>query len=192
MHVKNALVVDYDTGKHDFRGLFRRVLDYEHLDKLHERPDIAAFGPYEVKEQIDVCRRAIGEAFPQMAELYADFVRTVIGEHFGGVQSWQTPPSFRFHYSRRGSSSTHRDRDFGVKSGRLNAWVPLTRVWGDNSISIESEEGKGDLTPVELDYGQVLIFDGGNLLHGGRWNSTSCTRVSFDLRFIPVRFPEPA
>jgi tetratricopeptide (TPR) repeat protein/transcriptional regulator with XRE-family HTH domain len=45
---------------------------------------------------------------------------------------------------------------------------------------------------VELDYGQALIFDGANLLHGSRSNSTAISRVSFDLRFAPRRVQELA
>jgi ectoine hydroxylase-related dioxygenase (phytanoyl-CoA dioxygenase family) len=101
------------------------------------------------------------------------------------VNSYQVPPSFRFHFSRKGSSSFHRDRDYGVDPAHLNVWIPFTRVWGSNSIWIESEEGKGDYSPVSLEYGQALIFDGPNLCHGSVWNNTTSTRVSMDFRFSP-------
>jgi len=72
-----------------------------------------------------------------------------------------------------------------LKNGRLNVWLPLTPVWDENSIWIESEEGKEDFVPVELDYGQGLVFDDSNLRHGSKANQTPSTRVSFDFRFAP-------
>lgn len=183
MHIKNAQILKYDTGKYDFRGWVSQVLRWDQLERLHQRPDMKDYHYTELVPQIEVCRNALEKAYPLCEPLYARFVHDVIGAHFGGIKAYQKPPSFRIHYSGRGSSSFHRDRDYGVPDGRLNAWVPLTPVWGTNSIWIESEEGKEDFLPVELNHGEILIFDGANLLHGSRWNSTDTTRVSFDLRF---------
>lgn len=183
MHMRNALVIEFDTKKYDFRGWASSVLGVSELEKIHERSGMEKFTYKDVVKQIELCRRELAENFVLCEVLYIDFVESVLAPLYDGVEAYQKPPSFRLHYSRRGSSSFHRDRDYGVKNGRLNLWVPLTRVWGENSIWIESEEGKEDFAPVELSYGQALIFDGSNLCHGSKWNSTDSSRVSFDLRF---------
>jgi hypothetical protein len=36
----------------------------------------------------------------------------------------------------------------------INFWVPLTRVWGANSLQAESQPGRGDFHPFEMDYGE--------------------------------------
>lgn len=81
----------------------------------------------------------------------------------------------------------HRDGDYGVPKDMLNLWVPVTSVWGANSLWIGGcdQDGK-DAQPIALDYGQALIFDGVNRWHGSVWNTSGATRVSFDLRFQPV------
>ena len=38
--------------------------------------------------------------------------------------------------------------------------MPLTAVRGANSLFVESAPGRADFAPVELDYGQLLRFDG--------------------------------
>lgn len=138
------------------------------LEKIHLRSDIEKFTYKDTVDQIELCRRLLVKNFVLCEVLYIDFIESVLAPLYDGVKAYQKPPSFRLHYSQRGSSSFHRDRDYGVKNGRLNLWVPLTRVWGENSIWIESEVGKEDFAPVELSYGQALIFDGSNLCHGSK------------------------
>ena len=79
----------------------------------------------------------------------------------------------------------HRDKDFGVEDGRVNVWVPLTEVWGDNSLWIENEVGTKNYRPIQMSPGQALIFDGVNLSHGSKINTTKSTRISFDFRALP-------
>lgn len=191
MPPRNARIIGYDPSIYDFRGWASSELGVVELEKLHLRADVRTYAPRDVVSQIDLCRRQLLDNFARCEALYVGFVAEVLGPLVGGVRSFQRPPTFRFHYSQRGSSAFHRDRDYGVKPGRLNAWVPLTPVWGDNSLWIESEEGCENYSPVELEVGQCLVFDGANLRHGSRWNSTSSTRVSFDLRFIGADLTDP-
>lgn len=183
---QEAFIIDYNTQKYNFREWACAVLGMQDIENIHERPDIKRLNSEHVARQIEIGRKALTDDFPILEPLYVDFLNSVIAPLFGGIISFQKPPSFRLHYSRKGSSSFHRDRDYGVLSGRLNLWVPLTKVWGTNSLWIESDEGKKDYTPVELLYGQALIFDGANLSHGSKWNSTKSSRVSFDVRFAPA------
>ena len=132
LHIKTASVIEYDTRRYDFAGWAAAVLGVSDLARIHERPDIQAIACRNVNEQIEVCRRALSEGFARCKDLYIDFVQSVVAPRHGGVISFQMPPSFRFHYSHRGSSAFHRDRDYGVQNGRLNVWLPLTPVWGEN------------------------------------------------------------
>lgn len=42
----------------------------------------------------------------------------------------------------------------------VNFWVPLSRVYGTNSLWTESEPGKGDFRPVEAEPGVGFRFYG--------------------------------
>ena len=72
----------------------------------------------------------------------------------------------------------------------MNIWVPLTKVWGDNSLWVESKIGANNFKPITMHPGQVLVFDGVNLRHGSKINTTNSSRISFDLRVMPG--PGPA
>lgn len=181
----NLAIVEYDTRKYDFRAWASFVLRFESLENIHERADLQAHTG--VAAQINACRDELSSGFGHCKPIYVDFIQSIIAPLYGGINSYQIPPSFRFHFSGKGSSAFHRDRDYGVNRAHLNVWIPLTRVWGSNSIWIESEEGLGDFLPIELEYGQALIFDGPNLCHGSVWNDTPSSRVSMDFRFSPCR-----
>jgi ectoine hydroxylase-related dioxygenase (phytanoyl-CoA dioxygenase family) len=46
-----------------------------------------------------------------------------------------------------------------------------------------------DFRSYDVKYGEVLVFDGANLLHGNKINKTKDTRVSIDFRLVdPHRF----
>merc|ERR1711981_506931 len=84
------------------------------------------------------------------------------------------------------SCTPHRDSDYAAHHGaEINFWIPLTRVWGSNSLFVESRPGKEDFHPLELGPGELAIFNGSKCLHYTRANDTNCTRVSFDFRVIP-------
>jgi len=51
------------------------------------------------------------------------------------------------------------------------------------TLWLESDYGRADYQPVPVQYGQVLIFDGGYLGHGSVANVSNMTRISLDMRF---------
>jgi len=62
----------------------------------------------------------------------------------------------------------------------------LTKVWGNNSLYVESEPGKGDFHCLKgLDFGEMFRFWGNQCYHYNEVNDTGSTRVSFDFRVIP-------
>jgi hypothetical protein len=181
--MKSAKIIQYQTSNYDFRAWAASVLGVTELELLHQRNDLKDYD--NVVEQINVCRDQLLNNFEDCKPVFLAFIKSVISPLFQDITAYQMPPSFRCHFSGKGSSAFHRDRDYGVISGRLNVWLPFTKVWGSNSIWIESTDGKGDFTPIELEYGQALIFDGANLCHGTIVNDTNVTRVSMDFRFAP-------
>ena len=183
MKTTETLIVDYDVNRYNFCDWAKETLGVDELSNIHMVDEVKHLNQGPVFNQLT-------EHFPDLAEIYDAFVTKVIGPIYEGIVNYQRPPSFRFHYKNQGNSAFHRDRDFGVETGRYNVWVPLTDVWGDNSLWIESDEGLEDYQPAEVHYGQALIFDGANLRHGSKVNTTPSSRVSFDLRFRPG--PGPA
>lgn len=78
----------------------------------------------------------------------------------------------------------HRDRDYNHPVEKVIIWVSITNACGSNSIWIESSFDKEDYLPVDIDFGNFIIFDSG-LKHGNVVNEEGITRISFDFRVIP-------
>mmetsp|Transcript_23571 Transcript_23571/g.28479 ORF Transcript_23571/g.28479 Transcript_23571/m.28479 type:complete len:88 (+) Transcript_23571:45-308(+) len=62
----------------------------------------------------------------------------------------------------------------------------MNKVWGSNTLWVESKPGLQDFHPIELEYGQLLRFNGNECTHFTKSNVTDHTRVSFDFRAIPM------
>lgn len=69
---------------------------------------------------------------------------------------------------------------------RACSWVPLTHVWGANSLWIESAPGLADFRPVEACCGQAVRFYGNRCAHFTVPNTSDGARVSFDFRVLPA------
>ena len=175
--------LEYDSSKYQFQEWACQVLGISSLEKAHASDQVKILNRSPTQNQL-------ANSFDEIFENYCSFVSDVIVDKIGMIASYQSPPSFRFHYCGRGSSVFHKDRDFGVEQGRLNIWVPLTKVWGDNSLWVESEIGARDFKPIIMHPGQALVFDGVNLEHGSKINTTISSRISFDFRVMPG--PGPA
>lgn len=85
------------------------------------------------------------------------------------------------HYATK----VHRDGDYGHIAQELNYWVPLSPVFGSNSLYTESFPDRGDYEAFEGDTGDVFRWWGNRCRHYAEPNSTTSTRVSFDFRVVP-------
>lgn len=116
------------------------------------------------------------------------FARRVVGEPI----VYQRVPTFRVCFPGNvGVGEFHRDRDYNHGRDEINFWLPLTDVHAENSVWIESAEGREDFTPTPMKFGEILIFDGANLKHGNSGGDCGLTRVSFDFRVVPRRLFVP-
>ena len=102
--------------------------------------------------------------------------------------AYQRPPTVRVHTPGFATPiGLHCDADYpGHEGGEINVWVPLTRAVGSSALWLESSPGAADFAPVELGYGELLVFNGCRCRHYAMANRTGATRVSFDLRAIPA------
>ncbi|GMI49826.1 hypothetical protein ScalyP_jg665 [Parmales sp. scaly parma] len=121
---------------------------------------------------------------------YKELVEQIVaplccGDETGIV--YQCPPTLRVQMpSHAPTIGMHKDSDFAAhESSEINFWIPLTSVWGDNTLQLESSPNKSDFHPMELQPGEGLRFDGANCRHFTNANTTNSTRVSFDFRVIP-------
>eukprot|EP00607_Mallomonas_marina_P003945 CAMPEP_0182436794 /NCGR_PEP_ID=MMETSP1167-20130531/83638_1 /TAXON_ID=2988 /ORGANISM="Mallomonas Sp, Strain CCMP3275" /LENGTH=108 /DNA_ID=CAMNT_0024629341 /DNA_START=726 /DNA_END=1049 /DNA_ORIENTATION=- len=73
---------------------------------------------------------------------------------------------------------------YGFHPANINFYVPLTSIYGTNSLVVESSPGGEDWHAMESHYGQVIRFWGAQCAHFTTENCTATTRVSLDFRVI--------
>lgn len=186
-----AAFVAYDTARYDLARLVAEdVFGVPALERLHEHAHaLLGHEPGARLSYADsLALRARLAAVPRSARLYAAYdalVAEVIAPRFGRL-SYSRNPTFRVQLAGTESvSDWHTDVEITGRDDQVNAWLPLVDAAGANSIWVESDYGRRDFAPVDVAYGEILLFDGGWLLHGSVANTTSVTRVSLDFRFAP-------
>lgn len=121
---------------------------------------------------------------------YTKFIRDevlpVLGDEDGLI--YQTTPTFRVHLvGNRAVGEFHTDRTYGHSDQEINCWLPLTEARNFNTVWVEKTKGLNRVEPIDVAFGQMLVFDGVSFLHGNMVNSDSNTRVSMDFRVVPAR-----
>jgi ectoine hydroxylase-related dioxygenase (phytanoyl-CoA dioxygenase family) len=185
-------IYDYDVKEYPFKQLISEILETEKIEKLHEIKNYEIFS--REKDQSSDWHKKYYENFTKFDTLYIKFIKDFIKPIFNNnMIVYQKIPTFRVQLvGNLGVGQFHRDRDYNHGINEINFWLPFMDVYGNNSIWIESKEGKNDLHPVKLNYGQILEFDGSNLLHGNKINDTNSTRVSVDFRVIEHKNFKPS
>ena len=51
----------------------------------------------------------------------------------------------------------HIDADYHHQPAEVNFWIPLTEVFGTNTLFVESAPGEGDYHPIELKWGSLFV-----------------------------------
>jgi len=178
-------LVAYDVERYPLPDLVRKQLGVEHLDSIHESADYPLLTRENDQKTVFHERfYAIGDEF---FDIYRRLLVEVVQPLFGENLIYQRVPTFRVHLPNNVAvGEFHRDRDYSHGEGEVNLWLPFTPAWETNTVWIESAEGSGDVRPYACAVGQMLMFDGVNLLHGNVRNETGRTRVSVDFRVIPA------
>lgn len=188
-------VFDYEASAYALADIVAVMLEVSgSLADIH-RSLVSQYAVFDRKnDQSTVFHRRFYDKFADLQAAYSEFMAKVIRPRWGdrGL-AYQRIPTFRVHLpGNLAVGEFHRDSDYGHSKHEVNYWVPLTECWGTNAVWIESQAGAADYLPRPMHYGQVLEFDGANLMHGNKVNETGHTRVSFDLRVLPLSAYEPS
>lgn len=179
-------IFDYDTRRYPFREWAQATLGHQELEALHEHPCGGAQIPtHRVWRFITRMKEAF-EGEGEIRELFAAFVREHAVPRVPFVPWTEIFPNMRVHEKgRETTSAMHRDRDYVRERGLFKIWLPFTRVAGGGTLWVESADGRNDMKPYDMRYGQALFFDSLNLMHGCHFNDSNDTRVSMDFMIRP-------
>jgi hypothetical protein len=187
----HGVIVEYDTGRYPFaRVLAAEVFRGARLDQLHVSWRRRLGHELTYADNLSLRRRM--QRLPDDAtfyKLYHAWIAGVVAPRYGGKISYSAHPKMRVHLAGTGSvSEFHTDVAVTGRSDQVNCYLPFTDVHDTCTVWSETGYGTGDYAPLNLSYGQALLWDGGRLRHGTYHNLTDSTRVSCDFRFRPL-FP---
>jgi hypothetical protein len=183
---EHALVIEYDTARYPFGSvLAAEVFKVARLDRLHlawqrtTRRDELTYA-----DNLSLRRRM--QQLPDDStfyKLYHGWIARVVAPRYGKI-SYSAHPKMRVHLAGTGSvSDFHTDVAVTGRADQINCYLPFTDVRDTCTVWSESRYGTGEYEPLNLRYGQALLWDGGQLEHGTYPNVTGSTRVSCDFRF---------
>lgn len=184
--------LEYDTERFPFDVIAAEVLGVRSIqtladevlrEKRRNQPnaELDATDNFVLRSKLT----SIGPEHP-LRTTYVALVSNVVGPAFGGTISLTRHPTFRVQLAGTNSvSAPHRDADVTRRLDYINIWVPFIDVAGPSTIWIADDYGSQRTEPIDVRYGEILIFDGGLLVHESVTNTTSTSRVGFDARFVP-------
>ena len=123
-------------------------------------------------------------------QLYDKFILEVIRPLYNEQIIYQAIPTFRVCYPNNiAVGEFHKDKhyrngEWATKVKEDNFFLPFTDAFDTSTIWVESEEDKGDFSPMNCNYGECIQWDGCNLTHGNKINLTGKARISIDFRVI--------
>ena len=195
MYLNTPYKIDYDTKKYPFRQIVSQMLE---VWKGETTPleDLHTLEHYDVlireKDQSTIWHKRYYDKFrKEFLPTYLELVNE-LKERFGYNQIvYQVIPTFRVQLANGNLAvgEWHKDKTYNHGTTEVNFWLPFVHTNQYNTIWMESRENKSDYKPYEVKYGEILVFDGANLVHGNKPNESQQTRVSVDFRLIdPIKF----
>jgi len=134
----------------------------------------------------------------QFIGLYERFILEVVKPLYQEQIVYQAIPTFRIAYPNNiavgewHKDKFYRDINWAEEVEEDNFFLPFTDAFDTNTIWVESEEDKGDYAPMHCTYGELIQWNGSNLMHGNKVNKTGKARVSVDFRVMTYSNYKPS
>lgn len=190
MYLSTPYKITYDTKKYPFRQIVSQMLEVWEGDTI-PLEDLHKLKHYDLlvreKDQSTIWHTRYYEKFKtDFLPTYLELVKE-LKERFGYDEIiYQAIPTFRVQLAEGnlGVGEWHKDRTYNHGTTEQNFWMPFVHTNESNTIWMESKEDKGDYRPYQVNYGEILVFNGANLFHGNKPNDSNQTRVSVDFRLV--------
>jgi len=180
----------FDREEYKFRSEVEGMFQTNDLEHIHEVED-CSFGI--LSFATDQRTKLHKTFYSQVREsnflnVYHKFLKEVILPKFNQDILYQKIPTFRAQVPNNISvAEFHKDKSYSHSPHEVNIFLPLTPAKDTSTIWVESEEDLGDYSPMNADYGEYYIWNGSNLKHGNKINTTGMTRFSIDFRILPYK-----
>lgn len=180
--------IKYNTNVFPFKFKLENLLNIDELTGLNDTVEVFS----REKDQSTMYHKKFYEwaRSNEFVSMYDQFISEVIRPLYDEQIVYQAVPTFRVAYPNNiAVGEFHKDKhyrngEWATKVNEDNFFLPFTDAYDTNTIWVESEEDKGDFTPINCNYGECVQWDGCNLTHGNKINLTDKARVSVDFRVI--------
>ena len=185
-------IISYDITQYPLVNLVGKILGVMELSLLHETLSTLPELVVHKTDQSTLVHKKYYAQQELIMNCYGTIISDIVRPLFNETILYQAKPTFRCQLPNNLSvGAFHKDADYSHSEQEINFFIPLTKCFDTNTIWVESAPDKGDYSPVNLDVGQILIFDGANLTHGNKINKTGLTRISLDFRVLPLSSYDP-
>lgn len=185
--------ITYDRHNYDFVREIQKLYLVSDLSEIHNQWDKAHLyeevtGPGEDQQTVYHKRFYEGaKSNTNFYTVYNSFLRNIISPIFDDNILFQKIPTFRVQPPDHiAVTAYHKDKDYSHSEHEVNFYLPLTKAWETNTIWVETDINSKVFCPIEANVGEVIMWDGANLLHGNKKNDTGKTRISIDFRVLLV------
>jgi hypothetical protein len=190
MYLSTPYKITYNTEKYNFRKIVSQMLEVWEGDTI-PLEDLHTLESYDLltreKDQSTIWHKRYYDKFKTDFEpTYLNLIEE-LKERFNYEKIvYQQIPTFRVQLANGNVAvgEWHKDKLFNHSKTEVNFWMPFVHTNEHNTIWLESKENLGDYKPYNVNYGEILIFDGANLTHGNQNNHSYQTRVSVDFRLV--------
>ena len=180
--------IKYNTNVFPFKFKLENLLNIDELTGLNDTVEVFS----REKDQSTMYHEKFYKwaRTNEFISMYDQFISEVIRPLYNEQIVYQAVPTFRVAYPNNiAVGEFHKDKhyrngEWATKVNEDNFFLPFTDAYDTNTIWVESEEDKGDFTPIDCNYGECVQWDGCNLTHGNKINLTNKARVSVDFRVI--------
>lgn len=188
--------INYDQNQFPFKEKLENLFQVDNLETLNDNIEVLSREKDQsTKYHTLYYNWARTEEFKLM---YEKFILNVIKPLYNEQIVYQAIPTFRIAYPNNiavgeyHKDKWYRDADWAVEVNEDNFFLPFTDAFDTNTIWAESQEDKGDYSPMNCNYGEIIQWDGSNLTHGNKINTTGKARVSIDFRVMKYTNYKPS
>ena len=186
-------IYEFDTKSHKFLEYFQKLFDYQDMGKVfniskdfHNNKDLN-------DKESDLHKLFYNDikTNENFKKLYCDLILDICNFFFPNESVWiyQSFPSIRIQFFNSIVVPPHYDSDEigNHPLGEKNFILPITKMYGTNRLFIESEPNKKDFAGIDMEYGELLCFNGNKCTHYNMENIEQDVRISLDFRIILFR-----
>jgi len=180
--------IKYDTKIFDFQNQVQKLFLVDDLSDIDENVEVFKRENDQSTSYHKMFYKWIREE--NTLKLYDKLIHDVVRTLYDEKIIYQAIPTFRVCYPNNiavgeyHKDKHYRDIDWAEQVNELNYFLPITDAFDTNTIWAESEEDKGDYSAMDCNYGEMIQWDGSNLMHGNKLNDTGKCRISMDFRVI--------